>query len=226
MNGWNDEWGNAMIKSWNRMKKNIFAIYVIAVGCTALTTQTKNTQTLIPFTERVNMQSDSAHVNQIIDDCWVTVGTKSLPLMRFNATSRVCLTANLPIALNWRKRIIHCRDMSKGRLKNVRNSLIVMPLLMISKSSYRYLSESADNQNRIPSWGKYLSAGSFPQLWVFSTYPFFIRQQCLHYLRSITWNAGSHISTDSAGRNEESDDCEFVELEKTTILKKNVGHKK
>ena len=51
------------------MKKNIFAICVVAVGCTALTAQTKDTQTLVPLTERVNVQADSARVNQIIDDC-------------------------------------------------------------------------------------------------------------------------------------------------------------
>ena len=52
------------------MKKNIFAICVVAVGCTALTAQTQDTQTLVPLTERVNVQADSARVNQIIDDCW------------------------------------------------------------------------------------------------------------------------------------------------------------
>ena len=42
------------------MKKNIFAICVVAVGCTALTAQTQDTQTLVPLTERVNVQADSA----------------------------------------------------------------------------------------------------------------------------------------------------------------------
>ena len=40
-----------------------------------LTAQTKNTQTLVPLTERVNVQADSARINQIIDGCWVAVGT-------------------------------------------------------------------------------------------------------------------------------------------------------
>lgn len=34
------------------------------------------TQTLVPLTERVNVQADSACVNQIIDGCWVAVGAK------------------------------------------------------------------------------------------------------------------------------------------------------
>ena len=58
------------------MKKNILAVCVVAAGCTALTAQTKNTQTLVPLTERVNVQSDSARINQIIDGCWVAVGSK------------------------------------------------------------------------------------------------------------------------------------------------------
>lgn len=80
------------------MKKNIFAICVVAVGCTALTAQPQDTQTLVPLTERVNVQADSARVNQIIDDCWVAVGTKNL--MQFNATSHVCSTVSLPIVSN------------------------------------------------------------------------------------------------------------------------------
>ena len=47
----------------------------MAAGCTMLTAQTKNTQTLMPLTERVNVQADSARINQIIDGCWVAVGT-------------------------------------------------------------------------------------------------------------------------------------------------------
>lgn len=57
------------------MKKNIFAICVMAAGCATLTAQTKDTQTLVPLAERVNVQLDSARVNQIIDDQWVAVGT-------------------------------------------------------------------------------------------------------------------------------------------------------
>lgn len=58
------------------MKKNILAICAVAVGYMAMTAQTKNTQTLVPLAERVNVQADSARVDQIIDGCWVAVGTK------------------------------------------------------------------------------------------------------------------------------------------------------
>lgn len=59
------------------MKKNIWVIiYVLAAGCMTLAAQTENTQTLVPLTERVNVQADSARTDQIIDGCWVAVGTK------------------------------------------------------------------------------------------------------------------------------------------------------
>ena len=37
------------------MKKYILAIYMMMAGCAMLTAQTKNTQTLVPLTERVNV---------------------------------------------------------------------------------------------------------------------------------------------------------------------------
>lgn len=60
------------------MKKNIFAICMVtAAGCMAtLTAQTKGAETLVPLTERVNVQADSARVDQIIDGRWVAVGAK------------------------------------------------------------------------------------------------------------------------------------------------------
>lgn len=64
------------------MKKSIFIICVLASGCMAMAEQVEKpgpaieTQTLVPLTERVNVQADSACVNQIIDGCWVAVGAK------------------------------------------------------------------------------------------------------------------------------------------------------
>ena len=80
------------------MKKYILAICVVAVSCTALNAQTKNTQTLVPLTERVNVQADSARVNQIIDGCWVAVGSKKSHAMQRDLL--VCLTESLLIVLN------------------------------------------------------------------------------------------------------------------------------
>ena len=90
------------------MKKYILVIYMMAAGCTMLTAQTKNTQTLMPLTERVNVQADSARINQIIDGCWVAVGT------------------NKPHA-----KTIHWKVMRKEKRKDVPSFHIAMQLLTI-----------------------------------------------------------------------------------------------
>lgn len=54
------------------MNKSIFTLCLLSLNMTMLSAQ--NTQQ-VPLTERVNVQADSARTNQIIDDCWVAVGT-------------------------------------------------------------------------------------------------------------------------------------------------------
>lgn len=70
------------------MKKNIFVICIaMAAGCAAtLTAQTKGAGALVPLTERVNVQADSARINQIIDGRWVAVGTKKRHAIRRDFT--------------------------------------------------------------------------------------------------------------------------------------------
>lgn len=57
------------------MNKTIFALCLLA-GSGSVLTITAQTPKLVPLTERVNVQVDSAKVKQIIDGCWVAVGTK------------------------------------------------------------------------------------------------------------------------------------------------------
>lgn len=54
------------------MNKITTSFCLLILSSTLLTAQTGK---LIPLTERVNVQGDSARINQIIDGCWVAVGT-------------------------------------------------------------------------------------------------------------------------------------------------------
>lgn len=54
------------------MNKIVFSFSLLAVSTAMLTAQNAK---LIPLTERVNVQADSARVNQVIDGRWVAVGT-------------------------------------------------------------------------------------------------------------------------------------------------------
>ena len=108
------------------MKKSIFIICMLASGCTAMAEQVEKpgpaieTQTLVPLTERVNVQADSACVNQIIDGCWVAVGAKKAHAIQrdFN--------------LMFNGKPSYRFELKE---KDVRNFLIVMQLPMISKAN-------------------------------------------------------------------------------------------
>lgn len=54
------------------MNKPLSLFCLVALSASTLTAQKAQ---LIPLKERVNVQSDSARINQIIDGCWVAVGT-------------------------------------------------------------------------------------------------------------------------------------------------------
>lgn len=99
---------------------------VMAAGCTTtLTAQTKGSETLVPLTKRVNVQADSARIDQVIDGCWVAVGAKrSMP---FNGILHVYSTASRLIVLSCVKRIILWKGTERERPKAVPSSLIVMP---------------------------------------------------------------------------------------------------
>ena len=112
------------------MKKYILVIYMMAAGCTMLTAQTKNTQTLMPLTERVNVQADSARINQIIDGCWGSC-RDAINLMPFSVILPTCLMASPPIALNSKPKTIHWKVMRKEKRKDVPSFHIAMQLLTI-----------------------------------------------------------------------------------------------
>lgn len=54
-------------------KSNLLSTLLLS---SAISVMAQTSSKLIPLTERVNVQTDSARVNQIIDHCWVAVGTK------------------------------------------------------------------------------------------------------------------------------------------------------
>ena len=111
------------------MKKNILVIYMMAAGCVMLTAQTKNTQTLVPLTERVNVQADSARANQIIDGCWVAVGTNKPHAIQRDYTH---LFDGKP-SYRFELKTKHWKGMRKAKRRDVPNFHTAMQLLTISR---------------------------------------------------------------------------------------------
>ena len=111
---------------------------VTAAGCMAtLTAQTKGAETLVPLTERVNVQADSARIDQIIDGRgWLSVQRRNT---RFSGISHVCSTASLLTVSNCVGRTTHWRDTAREKPKAVPSFLIVMPLRRILTDCRRML---------------------------------------------------------------------------------------
>lgn len=121
------------------MKKNIFAICMVtAAGCMAtLTAQTKGAETLVPLTERVNVQADSARIDQIIDGRWVAVGAKKKHAIQRDFT---CLFNGKPsYRFELRREDNTLEGYGKGETKAAPSFLIVMPLRRILTDCRRML---------------------------------------------------------------------------------------
>lgn len=209
----------------NRMKKNIFAICVVAVGCTALTAQTKDTQTLVPLTERVNVQADSARVNQIIDDCWVAVGTKKPHAIQRDFTRMFNGKPSYRFELKEDDNTLsgYAKGETKGRAE--------FSYCYATSDDFKGLPADVYQKAQITKTVYHHGKGICPQ-GASRDYEFAV------YIPS---SLGSDVSTIFAqwhgmpdrtlvqtpqGEVKKLTIDEFVELEKTTIFKKNEGHEK
>ena len=207
------------------MKKNIFAICVVAVGCTALTAQTQDTQTLVPLTERVNVQADSARVNQIIDDCWVAVGTKKPHAIQRDFTRMFNGKPSYRFELKEDDNTLsgYAKGETKGRAE--------FSYCYATSDDFKGLPADVYQKAQITKTVYHYGKGICPQ-GASRDYEFAV------YIPS---SLGSDVSTIFAqwhgmpdrtlvqtpqGEVKKLTIDEFVELEKTTIFKKNEGHEK
>ena len=157
------------------MKKYILAIYMMMAGCAMLTAQTKNTQTLVPLTERVNVQADSARINQIIDGCWVAVGTNKPHAIQRDFTNLFDGKPSYRFELKTEDNTLE--GYAKGETKG--------------RAEFSYCYATSDDFKGLPA--------------VFGLYSFFSGQQRLHHLCPMARNARPDAGPDSSGRGEEAD---------------------
>ena len=207
------------------MKKYILAICVVAVSCTALNAQTKNTQTLVPLTERVNVQADSARVNQIIDGCWVAVGSKKSHAIQRDFTRMFNGKPSYRFELKEGDNTLsgYAKGETKGRAE--------FSYCYATSDDFKGKPADTYKKAQIMKTVYHHGKGACPQGssrdYEFSVY--------------IPSTLGSDVSTIFAQWHGMPDRTlvqtpqgevktltvdEFIELEKTTIFKKNVGHEK
>ena len=198
---------------------------MMAAGCTMLTAQTKNTQTLMPLTERVNVQADSARINQIIDGCWVAVGTNKPHAIQRDFTNLFDGKPSYRFELKTEDNTLegYAKGETKGRAE--------FSYCYATSDDFRGLPADVYQKAQITKTVYHHGKGACPQGssrdYEFSVY--------------IPSSLDSNVSTIFAqwhgmpdrtlvqtpqGEVKKLTVDEFVELEKTTFFKKNVGHEK
>lgn len=209
------------------MKKNIFAICMVtaAGGMATLTAQTKGAETLVPLTERVNVQADSARIDQIIDGRWVAVGAKKKHAIQRDFT---CLFNGKP---SYRFELRREDNTLEGYGKGETKGRAELSYCYATSADFNGLPADAYRKAQITKTVYHHGKGICPQGasrdYEFSVY--------------IPSDLDSNVSTIFAQWHGMPDRTlvqtpesevkkltvdEFIELDKTTIFKKNTGYEK
>lgn len=208
------------------MKKNILVLCMVTVaGYTTLTAQTENSKTLVPLTKRVNVQADSARLYQIIDGCWVAVGTKKEHAIQRDFT---CLFNGKP---SYRFELKADDNTLEGYAQGETKGRAEFSYCYATSADFKNLPADAYQKAQITKTVYHHGKGICPQ-GASRDYEFSI------YIPS---DLGSDVSTIFAqwhgmpdrtlvqtpqGEVKKLTIDEFVELDKTTIFKKNMGFEK
>lgn len=209
------------------MKKNIFAICMMtAAGCMAtLTAQTKGAETLVPLTERVNVQADSARIDQIIDGRWVAVGAKKKHAIQRDFT---CLFNGKP---SYRFELRREDNTLEGYGKGETKGRAELSYCYATSADFNGLPADAYRKAQITKTVYHHGKGICPQGasrdYEFSVY---IPSDLDNNVSTIfaQWHGmpDRTLVQTPAGEVKKLTVDEFIELDKTTIFKKNTGYEK
>ena len=196
-----------------------------AGGMATLTAQTKGAETLVPLTERVNVQADSARIDQIIDGRWVAVGAKKKHAIQRDFT---CLFNGKP---SYRFELRREDNTLEGYGKGETKGRAELSYCYATSADFNGLPADAYRKAQITKTVYHHGKGICPQGasrdYEFSVY--------------IPSDLDSNVSTIFAQWHGMPDRTlvqtpesevkkltvdEFIELDKTTIFKKNTGYEK
>ena len=209
------------------MKKNIFAICMVtAVGCMAtLTAQTKGAETLVPLTERVNVQADSARIDQIIDGRWVAVGAKKKHAIQRDFT---CLFNGKP---SYRFELRREDNTLEGYGKGETKGRAELSYCYATSADFNGLPADAYRKAQITKTVYHHGKGICPQGasrdYEFSVYiPSDLDRNVSTIFAQWHGMPDRTLVQTPEGEVKKLTVDEFIELDKTTIFKKNTGYEK
>lgn len=209
------------------MKKNIFVIcMVMAAGCTTtLTAQTKGSETLVPLTKRVNVQADSARIDQVIDGCWVAVGAKKEHAIQRDFT---CLFNGKP---SYRFELREEDNTLEGYGKGETKGRAEFSYCYATSADFNGLPADAYRKAQITKTVYHHGKGICPQGasrdYEFSVYiPSALDSNVSTIFAQWHGMPDRTLVQTPEGEVKKLTVDEFIELDKTTIFKKNTGHEK
>lgn len=209
------------------MKKNIFvSCMLMAAGCTAtVAAQDKGSGKLVPLTERVNVQADSARAAQVIDGCWVAVGTRKKHAIQRDFT---CLFEGKP---SYRFELREEDNTLEGYGKGETKGRAEFSYCYATSADFDGLPADAYPKAQIMKTVYHRGKGICPQGasrdYEFSVYvPSALRSDVSTIFAQWHGMPDRTLVQTPAGKVKRLTVDEFIELEKKTVFKKNIGHEK
>ena len=199
---------------------------VTAAGCMAtLTAQTKGAETLVPLTERVNVQADSARIDQIIDGRWVAVGAKKKHAIQRDFT---CLFNGKP---SYRFELRREDNTLEGYGKGETKGRAELSYCYATSADFNGLPADAYRKAQITKTVYHHGKGICPQGasrdYEFSVYiPSDLDSNVSTIFAQWHGMPDRTLVQTPAGEVKKLTVDEFIELDKTTIFKKNTGYEK
>lgn len=197
-----------------------------AAGCMAtLTAQTKGAETLVPLTERVNVQADSARIDQIIDGRWVAVGAKKKHAIQRDFT---CLFNGKP---SYRFELRREDNTLEGYGKGETKGRAELSYCYATSADFNGLPADAYRKAQITKTVYHHGKGICPQGasrdYEFSVYiPSDLDSNVSTIFAQWHGMPDRTLVQTPAGEVKKLTVDEFIELDKTTIFKKNTGYEK
>lgn len=203
------------------MKKTLF----IAAGLLSLVTLFQAHAQLVPLKARVNVQTDSARVRQIIDNRWVAVGTKAPHAIQ---SDHSCLFQGKP---SYRFELREEDNTLKGYAPGETKGRAELSYCYATAADFRNLPAETYPQAQKMKTVYHYGKGSCPQGSSMSyTFSIYIPRELDKEVSSIfaQWHGmpSRTLVSDPQGVVKRLSVEEFLEMEKRMIFKNNVAHDK
>lgn len=198
---------------------------LLALACLLPAMATAQEKELVPFTKRVNVQSETAQPDRIIDGQWVAVGTKKKHTLQFDGTRMFGGKPSYRFELKQADNTLegYGKGETKGRVE----------LSYCYATDADFAQKPADTYSKaqklktVYHYGKGFCPQGSKMSYTFSVYiPSDLSSEVSTIFAQWHGMPTRTLAQTPEGKVVKLTVDEFLELEKTTVFKKNTGHEK